>query len=93
MVVDDSKPDCLVSELREFYAENNVHSYIDTNDVIYVCENYIAVHAAGDGIKTIKLNGIKKVRELFSDESYLNTDVIRVDMEKYETRIFRIDNM
>ncbi len=77
--------------LRGTYKEAGVHIYIETDDVVHVCENYIAVHAATAGLKTLCLKKRSNILPLLPETPAFTDIIIRFDSMLYETRIFRID--
>jgi beta-galactosidase len=79
--------------LRRFYAEAGVHIYSDTDDVIHVCENYIAVHASSAGDKTLRLTKTSKISPLLPDGCAFISNTINVTLRQYETRLYRLDNV
>ena len=79
-----------VNELRAFCETNGVHVYCKTDDIIYVNENYISIYAVTAGEKTISLGEERAVKELLSGDYQSNTDSITVEMQKGETRLFRL---
>ena len=80
-----------VNELRAFCETNGVHIYCETDDIVYVNENYICIYAVTEGEKTISLVKEKNVSELLGGSYQNNTDIISVKMSKGETRLFRLD--
>lgn len=80
-----------VNELRAFCKANGIHIYCETDDIIYVNENYICIYAVTDGEKTLDLGKERNINELLGG-TYLGTgNKITVDMRKGETRLFRLD--
>ena len=79
-----------VNELRAFCKTNGVHIYCETDDIIYVNENYICIYAVTAGRKTVDLGMERTVNELLSGNYQGNTDCITVEMQKGETRLFSL---
>ena len=79
-----------VNELRAFCETNGVHVYCKTDDIIYANENYICIYAVTAGEKTISLGEERAVKELLSGDYQSNTDSITVEMQKGETKLFRL---
>ena len=85
------KENFTVNELRAFCEANGVHVYCETDDIIYVNENYICIYAVSEGEKTLSLGRERTVTELLGG-AYSNTaDTVTVDLQKGETRLFRLD--
>ena len=79
-----------VNELRAFCETNGVHIYCETDDIVYVNENYLCVYAVTAGEKTINLGKEREVSELLGGTYQSKTETVTVDMQKGETRIFRL---
>ena len=80
-----------VRELRAFCKANGVHIYCETEDIIYVNENYVCIYAVTEGEKTIKLGKERSVEELLEGTYRSTSDTVTVTMQKGETRLFRLD--
>lgn len=80
-----------VNELRAFCETNGVHIYCETDDIIYVNENYICIYAVTEGEKTLDLGRERAVSELLAGNYQDNTDTITVEMQKGETKLFRLN--
>ncbi len=80
-----------VNELRAFCQANGVHVYCNTDDIVYVNQNYLCIYAVTEGEKTINLADKRNITELLNG-SYNTTDnTITVTMQKGETKLFRLD--
>ena len=80
-----------VSELRAFCKTNGVHIYCETDDIIYVNENYICIYAVTGGEKTLDLGRERNVSELLGGTYQGSTDTVTVEMQEGETILFRLD--
>ena len=80
-----------VNELRAFCQVNGVHIYCKTDDIVYVNENYISIYAVTGGEKTLYLGSERAVNGLLGEPYQGNTDTVTVEMQKSETRLFRLD--
>ena len=80
-----------VNELRAFCKANGVHIYCETEDIIYVNENYICIYAVTAGEKTLDLGKERSVSELLGGTYQSNTDKVTIEMQAGETRLFRLD--
>lgn len=83
----DISPD----RLRELLIQAGVHCYCSTGDVIYHGNGYLAIHAATDGRKSIKLPCVMKVTPLDLDYPICSTDTIEVTMKQFETLMFKTE--
>lgn len=79
-----------VNELRAFCEANGVHIYCETDDIVYVNENYICIYAVTEGQKTINLGKERTVTELITGDYRNDTESITLDMKKGETKLFRL---
>ncbi len=80
-----------VTELRAFCKANGVHIYCETEDIIYVNENYICIYAVTVGEKTLDLGRERSVSELLGGTYQSETDTVTIEMQAGETRLFRLD--
>ena len=79
------------SELRAFCAAQGVHIWCKSDDIVYVNDNYLAIHATDAGEKTIYLNGVKSCRELLAQNGIqITADTIKISMKENETKLFEI---
>ena len=85
------KKDFTADEIRAFYEANGVHIWCGSGDIVYVNENYLAVHAAEAGEKTIYLKSALSYRELLENEGIRGSgDTIKINMKADETKIFEL---
>ena len=67
------------------------HLYNEQGDVLYVSSNYIAVHAASSGEKTLKFENPCSLVELYEDKEYSNnTTEITFEMLEGQTKMFEV---
>lgn len=85
-----AKEDFSVKELRAFCEKNGVRIYCETDDIVYINNNYVSVHAVTDGEKIIHLGSEKDITKIIPEEkeSYVS-DTIKITMHKGETVLFR----
>ena len=77
------------TELRAFCRAQGVHLYSETDDVVYVNAQYVAIHATTAGEKTIRLPAAETLKPLLGETQVTmqgNTAVI--PMQKGETILF-----
>jgi beta-galactosidase len=80
------------AELRALCRAAGVHIWCETDDTVYVNENFIAVHAVTPGEKTLCLDRRRAYRELLAPEEFSGAaDTIRLAMRANETRLFALD--
>ena len=80
-----------VNELRAFCKTNGVHIYCETDDIVYVNENYICIYAVTAGEKTLNLSRERNVIELLGGTYKATSDAVTIEMQQGETKIFRLD--
>ena len=80
-----------VNELRAFCKTNGIHIYCETDDIVYVNENYICIYAVTAGEKTLDLGKERSVSELLGGTYKNETDTVTIEMQAGETRLFRLD--
>ena len=89
--VREHKEKFTVNELRTFCETNGVHIYCETDDIVYVNENYICIYAVTAGRKTLDIGRERNIRELFGCTYQDTTNIFTVEMKKGETKLFRLD--
>ncbi len=85
------KKELSVNELRAYCKSRGVHIYCESNDIIYVNDNYIAICSASAGDKTIRLPAACTYTELLGGSLRGTGDTITLTMKENETRLFRTD--
>ena len=75
-------------ELRNFCKQNGVHIYCESDDILYINENYAAVHALTSGMKTIRFDKKYSVYELPCEKFMSSSSELTVNMKKGETKLF-----
>ena len=92
LVAGRENPTLEAEQIREFYVENSIHIFCETNDVVNVCENYISIHAGSAGEKILLLGKTRKITPLLKtgNEIYYS-DKIVVTLQEFETRLYRLD--
>jgi beta-galactosidase len=91
----DFKKEFTVKELRSFCADSGIHSYCDTDDIIYVNSRYFAIHSSEGGVKTVSFPETVRLRPLIGAENSGITDSagkeFGIKMNPNETMIFEIE--
>lgn len=77
--------------LRYIYKLCGIHSYCETGDAIFTGNNFIAIHAASEGVKILYLKENHIITKLFGDKKTFIDNKICMTMSKYETLLFRLD--
>jgi len=69
------------------------HIYSRHGDVVYANENFVAVHARDDGLRTIRFKHRCSPYEVYENKSYgRDVEAITVDMRLGQTLMWRVDN-
>ncbi len=84
------KPNFGTEELRSFCKANGVFTCCETDDIIYINNNYAAICAQSDGEKAVKLGKKYKISELPDSSAGYSSDILRVYMHKGETKLFAL---
>ena len=91
LAVSEEKQQFSASELRAFCRECGAHIYCETDDIVYVNKNYLALHASEAGEKTVFLKGVYAYRELLTENGQSGAGaLLRVPMRKNETKLFEL---
>ncbi len=79
------------AELRAFCASCGAHVYCETDCIVYVNQNYLAVHAAEAGTVTIRLKETRGCRELLAENGLRGeADTLVLSMQAGETKLFEL---
>lgn len=93
--VDPDTPPLTAHSLHNFCCTAGIHCFAAPGDVIYVNENWIAIHAAEAGEKTLRLPGQRQITPVLSDEpagtGAIISDHITIVLRQYETRLYRLE--
>lgn len=77
--------------VREMAKLADCHIWVDSDDVVFAAKNYVAVHAASDGEKRIKLPERASVLDVYQGRLlHEEAEEIKISMNKGETRLFYI---
>jgi len=78
----------LVAKLAE---EAGCHLFTKPGDVLYASENFVTLHATGDGKRTVRLKRKCSPYEVYEKRFYgQDVDTIEVDLKNGETRMWRL---
>lgn len=77
-------------ELRAFCGENGVHLYMRTDDVFYINDCYVAIHASEAGDKTVAFREETTVRTLLGGDATYTGKTVTIPMQKGETVLLEI---
>ncbi len=84
-----AKKEFSVKELRAFCEANGVEILCESDDIVYVNDNFVSVHAVTDGEKIIHLDSEKTVQKIIpAEEKTYVSDTIKITMKKGETVLF-----
>ena len=85
-------PVLTVSEIRAFYKANGIHFYTETEDVIYLGNGYIGLHAASEGRKELRLPKACSLVPAFGvDAPEQRGDTWCFTVQPYATVLFSIE--
>ena len=75
-------------QLRALCKNAGVHIYCADGDIVYVNNNYVAVHAVSDGVKTLRFLQNTTLCDLLDGGGALKGTEIKLPMRRGETRLF-----
>ena len=78
-------------ELRRILERARIHAYLASNDVLYLGNGFLAIHAAQEGQKTIRFPRSMAVRQIlpWCPDSQTG-DHVDLTLQRHETRLFQI---
>jgi hypothetical protein len=80
--------------LRQIAREAGVHIYSESDDALYACENFVALHTKSAGEKIIALPFPARVTDLFENKVVAeSTETIRFQSSGRDTKMFRIERI
>ncbi|MCK5801467.1 MAG: hypothetical protein KAI66_01480 [Lentisphaeria bacterium] len=77
--------------MRGIARQAGVWIYCDSGDAIVADDRFLMIHAASDGLKTIRLPVPRTVRDCLTDEVLVQGDVLKIKMKATETRLLRFE--
>lgn len=80
------------SELRDIWEKAGVHLYIDTDDVLYIGNNWLCIHTVEGGKRTINFPFLAQVidpqnHEILAD----STNLFDINLKPRSTILLRIN--
>ncbi len=80
-----------IGEIFAFYKSAGVHTYIDTDDVIYVGGGFLGIHAKTGGEKTVHLPQTYRIKTILG-APLINTvsNILTLTLDEFETVLFSI---
>ena len=78
-------------KMRQRLIDAGVHCYCDSGDVIYHGNGVLCIHSATAGHKTINLPKICDITPLSGSVAPFTSNKIELDMNKFETILFKIN--
>ena len=90
LVNDNPKQELTTIRLREAYATAGIHIWCDSDDSINANDNFLVIHTATAGHKTIRLPRPRTIQPLLQDEPAFVSDTIELDLKQFETRLFAL---
>ena len=78
-------------ELRAFCETQGIRIFCKSDDVLYINQNYLVLHAAEAGVKAVALDGVYACRELLTEDGIrVTASELRIPMEANETNLFAL---
>ena len=95
LAADADTPPLTAQGIHNFCRDAGLHIYAAPEDVLYVSENWIALHAAEAGDKTLYLPRRCRITPVLTDEgapaASVAADRIDFTLRQHETRLFRLE--
>ncbi len=92
LLVDEENPTYTPEQIRAFAKQAEVFVFCDTDDVIYVGNGLLGIHAATKGKKTVRLPQNSVLKDVYSREKAFTAAMFELHMEEFETRLFTIQD-
>lgn len=80
------------SELLTFIKASGVHRFCESDDILYIGNGFVGLHASSEGQKQILLPQKMRVLDVI-DNTEQETNKITFYLKQYETRIFELFNV
>ncbi len=88
----DGKLNWPVSDLRDIWKKAGVHLYIDTDDVLYVGNNWLSIHTVDGGERTIEFPYNAKVIDPLNNKILADaTKSLRLKLNPKSTTLLRVN--
>jgi len=91
LVADADQPDLSTTLLRQFCRQHGLHCYCASDDVIYVNDSYIAIHANSAGTKHLLLDRSRRITPLLDNGDGHQADHLDLTLQACATRLFHLN--
>jgi len=78
-----------IEEYRRFYRSSGVWCYLESDDVCYLGNGYLAIHASQAGEKTLRFPSKVEIFDL-EKKTRLRTKEFKLSMKRWETKLFQM---
>lgn len=87
-----SAPHLTPEMLRRLAADAGCHLYLESGDPLFVDNRFVGIHAAGDGVKTVRLPAARRIRDAVDGRVLADSaSEVTLRMSRGETRLLRLD--
>jgi hypothetical protein len=91
LIADANQPELSISMLRQFCRQHGLHCYCESDDVIYVNNCYIAIHANSAGTKQLLLDRPRHITPLLDNDECVQADHLDLTLQACATKLFHLD--
>ncbi|MBC7328355.1 beta-galactosidase, partial [bacterium] len=81
-------PPAPASVLRELLRAEGIHIYLDTEDVLFLNQSFLAIHTAKEGSKRISLPSEREIEDAFSGEKIGRVKELTVQLPAHRTVLY-----
>ena len=74
--------------LRLAARQSGAHVYLDTDDILFVNDSFIAIYTTGDGVRKLNLPEAQPLYELFRDQGLAASESHNIDVKDLRTYLF-----
>ena len=74
--------------LRAAARQSGAHVYLDTDDILFVNDSFIAICTMRDGVRTLNLPESQPLYEVFRDQSLTASESHNIDVKDRRTYLF-----
>jgi len=74
--------------LRTAARQSGAHIYLDSDDILFVNDSFIAIHTMRDGVRTLNLPEYQPLYEVFRDQSLATAESHNIDLKDRRTYLF-----
>ena len=74
--------------MRELMRKSGAHTYLDTNDLVYINDSFIGIHTLDDGVRQLKLPQAQALYEVFREQALDKNKIHDIKLQGRKTYLF-----